>query len=289
MIDELDRCRPSYAIELLEVAKHLFSVDRVVFVLAVNRVELAHSVKALYGAEFDAAGYLERFFDLEYLLPAPDRKQFVLQVLNDRRLNQLFQQGSGSLQIVPNVIAHFLACSKLELRRIEQAIHRLSLVCGSLDSNSSAFAAAASILLVCQEIKPDVYSAVVSGTIDDLEAIEQFYHDENFGMLQFSREGCFFEAIICQVWFELARKNGVPPNDWNASKLYKSHNSTIERINEYVARAQNAGERGNVSEDDERLFRRATEVQNACYALQSYVEEMRLDSAIRRIELLPSR
>lgn len=61
LIDELDRCRPSSAVELLETAKHLFSVDRVVFVLAVNRDELAHSVRALYGAEFDAPGYLRRF------------------------------------------------------------------------------------------------------------------------------------------------------------------------------------------------------------------------------------
>ncbi len=37
LIDELDRCRPSYAIELLETAKHIFGVDNVVFVLAVNR------------------------------------------------------------------------------------------------------------------------------------------------------------------------------------------------------------------------------------------------------------
>ncbi len=33
VIDELDRCRPSYAIELLEVAKHLFTVDHIVFAL----------------------------------------------------------------------------------------------------------------------------------------------------------------------------------------------------------------------------------------------------------------
>ena len=49
VIDELDRCRPSYAVELLEAAKHIFAVDHVVFVLAVNRSELAHSVRALYG------------------------------------------------------------------------------------------------------------------------------------------------------------------------------------------------------------------------------------------------
>ena len=62
IIDELDRCRPSYAVELLENAKHLFSVDHIVFVLAVNRSELVHSVKALYGDGFDALGYLAPVF-----------------------------------------------------------------------------------------------------------------------------------------------------------------------------------------------------------------------------------
>ena len=62
VIDELDRCRPSYAVELLEVAKHLFSVDHIVFVLAINRSELAHSIRSLYGSNFDGDGYLRRFF-----------------------------------------------------------------------------------------------------------------------------------------------------------------------------------------------------------------------------------
>ena len=75
VIDELDRCRPSYAIELLEVAKHLFTVDHIVFALAVNRAELAQSVRALYGASFDGEGYLRRFFDIDFRLPEADRKR----------------------------------------------------------------------------------------------------------------------------------------------------------------------------------------------------------------------
>ena len=81
MIDELDRCRPSYAVELLEVAKHLFSVDHVVFVLAVNRAELMHSIRALYGNGFDAEGYLRRFFDLDFRLPDPGRDAFIEHLL----------------------------------------------------------------------------------------------------------------------------------------------------------------------------------------------------------------
>ena len=76
MIDELDRCRPTYAIELLEAAKHLFNVDHIVFVVCLDRAQLAHSVKAVYGASFDAEGYLWRFFDIDYRLPQPRPQAF---------------------------------------------------------------------------------------------------------------------------------------------------------------------------------------------------------------------
>ena len=44
-IDELDRCRPPYAVELLEIAKHFFSVDNIVFVLAIDKAQLIHAIK----------------------------------------------------------------------------------------------------------------------------------------------------------------------------------------------------------------------------------------------------
>ena len=41
-VDELDRCRPTFAVELLERIKHLFEVPGVIFVLSVHRGQLAH-------------------------------------------------------------------------------------------------------------------------------------------------------------------------------------------------------------------------------------------------------
>ena len=58
MIDELDRCRPSYAITFLEIAKHLFNVEHVVFVLAINKNQLEKSICAIYGDNFDSQDYL---------------------------------------------------------------------------------------------------------------------------------------------------------------------------------------------------------------------------------------
>ncbi|HEY0585039.1 MAG TPA: P-loop NTPase fold protein [Pseudoduganella sp.] len=77
IVDELDRCRPSYAIELLEAIKHLFGVPGIYFVVATNLSQLGHSIAAVYGEKFDAERYLKRFFDQEYVLPNPPRDNFI--------------------------------------------------------------------------------------------------------------------------------------------------------------------------------------------------------------------
>lgn len=70
------RCRPNYATELLETMKNFFNSPGVVYVVANNADELGHSIRALYGAEFDAARYLKRFFDFQYRLKDPDTRLF---------------------------------------------------------------------------------------------------------------------------------------------------------------------------------------------------------------------
>lgn len=73
-IDELDRCRPSYAVQLLERIKHYFELDSVTFVFSINSKELQHTVKRCYGADFSAGRYLDRFFDIRIPLPPVDKQ-----------------------------------------------------------------------------------------------------------------------------------------------------------------------------------------------------------------------
>lgn len=68
-IDELDRCKPSYAIKLLERIKHYFDNDRITFVFSINAKELQNTIKNYYGNDFDACRYLDRFFDIRISLP----------------------------------------------------------------------------------------------------------------------------------------------------------------------------------------------------------------------------
>ncbi|CUB03761.1 KAP family P-loop NTPase fold protein [Marinomonas fungiae] len=76
-IDELDRCRPTYAIEMLETVKHLFDIPNFVFVFSTDTKQLQHSIKAVYGQDFDSHEYLSRFFEQRLTLPEPDFFEFL--------------------------------------------------------------------------------------------------------------------------------------------------------------------------------------------------------------------
>lgn len=76
LIDELDRCKPTYAVQLLERIKHYLSNDKITFVFAVNEEQLLNTIKVFYGEGFDAYKYLDRFFNYRLSLPNPDINSF---------------------------------------------------------------------------------------------------------------------------------------------------------------------------------------------------------------------
>jgi len=69
IIDELDRCKPTYALELLEKIKHFFSVEGIVFILSMNKNQLTNSIRNIYGIESDADLYLQKFLTIEASMP----------------------------------------------------------------------------------------------------------------------------------------------------------------------------------------------------------------------------
>lgn len=71
-VDELDRCRPDFAVQLLERIKHYFDLENITFVFSVNCEQLVHTIQKFYGENFDAGRYLGRFFD--QVVPLPEAK-----------------------------------------------------------------------------------------------------------------------------------------------------------------------------------------------------------------------
>ena len=86
LIDELDRCRPNYAIELLENIKHLFDIEGIYFIIATDSKQLSHSINAIYGANFASEKYLKRFFDQEYSLKIPSTYDYIANLFNESNL-----------------------------------------------------------------------------------------------------------------------------------------------------------------------------------------------------------
>lgn len=200
-IDELDRCRPSYAIELLETGKHIFAVNHVVFVIAVNRSELSHSVKVLYGNDFGADGYLRRFFDMDFRLPEPDRRNFIQQLLVSggfyqylKRTGDRFAVSNGGLLLT--VMQTFLGESEISLRECGQAIHRFGLVLSSLAENERAFARTLAILTIVRSVDLVLYRKMVAGQTTDEEIVDQFFALPGYQSIRYTEAGQLAEAVM---------------------------------------------------------------------------------------------
>lgn len=77
VVDELDRCRPSFAMKVLEQVKNLFASERVIIVYSVNTSELSHVVEGVYGQGFNGERYLSRFYDLKVPLRKVESSKYL--------------------------------------------------------------------------------------------------------------------------------------------------------------------------------------------------------------------
>lgn len=142
LVDELDRCRPTYAIELLETIKHFFNVDNFVFVVATDTQQLSHSIKAVYGNDFDGLEYLSRFFHRTAQLPEGERRGYIERVLEKTEVVDTYEKNTNSMIPMPaslladisrdNILdcivseVHKTAITyDLSLRNISQLIYKL--------------------------------------------------------------------------------------------------------------------------------------------------------------------
>jgi len=125
-IDELDRCRPDYAVEFLERIKHFFCVDNIIFIISVDKRHLAESVKGHYGsADIDTDEYLRRFFDIEYDLPTPEIKAFCEYIFKRENLDGV--QTDKEKDILLDIILMLVQSENITLRQVERYISQLKL------------------------------------------------------------------------------------------------------------------------------------------------------------------
>jgi len=101
-VDELDRCRPTFAVDL---------------------EQLSHSISTMYGDGMDSAGYLRRFFDVNINIPSGDIKQYVLIILSDH-LNKM-----GYAENFIDIVTNLFIKLKLSLRDIDKISNNFIVFC----------------------------------------------------------------------------------------------------------------------------------------------------------------
>ena len=137
-VDELDRCRPDYAVQMLERIKHFFSIDNIIFVLSVDKKVLCKSIEAVYGGlKIDTEAYLRRFVDIEFDLPEPDIDSFAKALFGQKEIGKYFTTYSDAVsgenrdeRLKESLIDCFLSQST-SLRDVEKYFNRLEIILNS--------------------------------------------------------------------------------------------------------------------------------------------------------------
>ena len=171
IIDELDRCRPTFAIELLERVKHIFDVPNLVFIFGINRDELCSALQSVYG-EIDVAVYLRRFFDMEFMLPETDSVDFCKALLDRFELSGHFV--GLSERVNSNVhISEFNDLAKwvpmfwtgfgMSLRDLDYCVRMVALVCRNLEPKKHMYPLLLIVLIPLKLRNPNLYRQLIQG------------------------------------------------------------------------------------------------------------------------------
>lgn len=133
VLDELDRCKPSFALSLLEKVKHVFDLDNLVFIFSTNLNQLGSMVKKQYGASIDASDYLSKFFNFTIKLPNEIEHRrdtmmnsFYLFKILSKDLS--FAQDLSDSYHLGEVIRHLFKVGDLSLRDTEKFIRNIKVL-----------------------------------------------------------------------------------------------------------------------------------------------------------------
>ncbi|MEC7784450.1 MAG: P-loop NTPase fold protein [Bacteroidota bacterium] len=189
-IDELDRCRPDYAVRVLERIKHLFSVPGIVFVLSIDKEQLGHAVCGYYGSDnINAPEYLKRFIDLEFNIPEPNQQQYIEYLMKyydfdsftnqKSRDNELFKLDKSRLN---NVSLMLFTKEEFNLRLLHKCFSRIRLTLMTFSEDQYILPEIVILLAYLYEKHIDVYKKLqaskytISSLINEIDDILMKYN-----------------------------------------------------------------------------------------------------------------
>lgn len=164
-VDELDRCRPNYAVDVLERIKHFFAVPGMVLILGIDEKQIANAMAAVYGPKLDTDGYLRRFIDWRFRLPKPadvEYTNFLSQQFFLSELHDVWREDEpayNSLEILLRSMGVVSEALGLTLRQQEQNFTELNLMLRTLSAHSSPLSCVVGFLLPLRTANQSLYEA----------------------------------------------------------------------------------------------------------------------------------
>lgn len=159
VIDELDRCKPSFAVEVLEKIKHLFSVKNVVFLLVMHKQQLEEAIKSVYGSNIDAHTYLQKFINVETSIPkrVTDRHSNDID-LYIKKLLQLHEITTwGDDRNIADCLIPLAQNFNLSLRQLEKVFTNLAIIYSTSGENQLRLVPIIVFIAVIKVVNPNVF------------------------------------------------------------------------------------------------------------------------------------
>lgn len=167
IIDELDRCRPDYALSLLEIIKHFFTVDYVHFVLGVNLKELQNSVKARYGQGVNAEKYLQKFVPLRIVLPIiiGTHEQIRISLIYFDKMVEEMGLPQYLCELVRIYLRYLSPSIQPSIREIQSLLTAIALSLSKIDRLNPAYQCVTAGLMVMRIVAPEVYNQALENKL----------------------------------------------------------------------------------------------------------------------------
>ncbi len=208
VIDELDRCNPTFALSVLERIKHFYDAEGVCFLLVTNLLHMANAVEGQYGNKINGAEYMQKFYD--YTLMLPPGNNSVGRVQNSKKylhflLHQFEIEWQAQNEFRPTIEV-MIVTHDLSLRDLEKIISKLSVgllnnTFGSYDQGDTV--ACLLTLYVKDRVK---YLSLVFGQND---AILDFFKFENWNSIR--QTPLFSERVKARLEFSLLKSHDNIP------------------------------------------------------------------------------
>ncbi len=241
-IDELDRCRPNFAIELLEKAKHFFNIDNIIFILAIDKEQLGHSIRSMYGVGMNVDGYLRRFINLDYNLPEPSTDAFCNALFDKLELTNHFtgQTGVDKHKELLSTLKKLFKAFNFSLRDQEQCSSRLSIVLKTTPQNHHMHPAFLATLITLKISNQTLYTNYIKGYSAMNEIITYIGNTPEGKTLLNSHCGNILEAYFAYAQCdrvekrELINKYEITSKDDSTSEDEKHKAHTICKISQHL-------------------------------------------------------